>query len=74
MKLIAAHIVDDAVRAFMHFAQARPAEFVNGMPTGRHRGSTFDAGDQPLDLQSRIVLRIAGNEVPDGLQIAPLLP
>jgi hypothetical protein len=31
----------------------------------------FDSGEQALDLQSRIVFRIAGDEIPDGMEIAP---
>jgi hypothetical protein len=41
------------------------------VPSGGHCGGAFDSGEQALDLQSRIVFRIAGDEIPDGMEIAP---
>jgi hypothetical protein len=73
LKLIAENAVNDSVKTFMHLAQAGLDKLMDGMPSGRHSRRTFHAEDQTLDLQSRIVLRVMGDEVPNGLQIAPRL-
>lgn len=67
LKLVAENTVNDPVGTFMHLAQAALDQLMDGMPSGRHSGRTFHAGNQTLDLQSRIVLRVMGDEVPNGL-------
>jgi hypothetical protein len=73
LKFIAKDTVDHPIRAFMHLTQAGVDEFMNGMPSGGHFGSAFYAGNQALDLQSRVVLRVTSDEFPDGMKIAPRL-
>jgi hypothetical protein len=46
---------------------------MNRVPFGRNSGRALDPGNQALDLQSGIVLRVAGDEVADCMQIAPRL-
>ena|GEM_PF-6694184 len=57
----------------MHLTQAGLAEFVDRVPSGGHFSRTLHADNQALDLQLRIVLRVTGNEIPDGMQIATRL-
>ena len=57
----------------MDLAQAGFDEFMNGVPFGRRSSRALDTGDQALDLQSRIVLGVAGDEVTNGMQIEPCL-
>ena len=55
LKLIALDTVNNPVRVFMHLTQAGLVEFMNGVPSGGPCDRPFHAGNQALDLQSRIV-------------------
>ena len=53
----------------MHLSQPRCRVLMHRMPAHRVRHDVGDAFDDAFDLQTRVVLRIAGNEGMDRVQI-----